>query len=233
MSTETTKISKVKSRALKCIDLYKKDSAFRAEFGLYAGLITSFAYAAFLAVCGFLQDSAWLGSLAGYHFSLSVIRLILTRGLRKSNRLGAWKARLYCGVMLFLLTATLYGVGVLTIRYGHTTHYPYYFIYGVAAYTFYKVISSLCSMITYRRLKNPVYSSSMALNLSAAMVSLYLLQSALISAFGDDESFRQLMSIILGSFIVAFIVVESVYMIVVAVKNIRTIKKNNTDRTNF
>ncbi len=219
------KTSAAKSKALSAIDLYKKDSAFRAEFGLYAGLITSFAYAAFLAICGFLQDSAWLGSLAGYHFSLVVIRLILTRGLRKSNRLGAWRASLCCGIMLILLTSALYGIGVQTIRYGRAASYPYYIIYGVAAYTFYKVISSVLSLITYRRFKNPIYSASMLLNLSAAMVSLYLLQSALISAFGDDESFRQLMSIILGSFIGALIAVESVYMIVTAAKNIRTIRK--------
>ena len=69
----------------------------------------------------------------------------------------------------------------------------------------------------------------MILNLSAAMVSLYLLQSALISAFGDDESFQQMMGIILGEFIGVMIAVESVYLIVMAVKNIRIIKKNNTD----
>ena len=92
MRTETKKTSEIKSKAKNCIDLYKKDSAFRAEFGLYAGLITSFAYAAFLAVCGFLHDSTWLGALAFYHLSLVAIRFVLTGGLRKSNRLGAWKA---------------------------------------------------------------------------------------------------------------------------------------------
>ncbi len=229
MRTETKKTSEVKSKALNCIALYKKDFAFRAEFGLHAGLITSFAYAAFLAVCGFLQDSAWLGSLAVYHFALAVIRLILARGLRKSDRLGAWRASLYCGVMLILLTSALYGVGVQNIRYGSTASYSYYIIYGVAAYTFYKVISSVRSLITYRRLKNPIYSASMILNLSAAMVSLYLLQSALISAFGDDESFRQLMGIILGTFIGVLIAAESVYLIVTAAKNIRIIRKSNAD----
>lgn len=229
MKMETKKISAAKSKALKCIDLYKKDSAFRAEFGLYTGLITSFAYAAFLAVCGFMQNSTWLWALAVYHFSLAAIRFVLTGGLRKSNRLRAWKASLCCGVMLILLTSALYGIGVQTIRYGRAASYPYYIIYGVAAYTFYKVISSVRSLITYRRLKNPIYSASMILNLSAAMVSLYMLQFALISAFGDDDSFRQMMGIILGTFIGVLIVAESIYMIVTAAKNIRTIKKNNTD----
>ncbi len=229
MRTETKKTSEIKSKAKNCIDLYKKDSAFRAEFGLYAGLITSFAYAAFLAVCGFLHDSTWLGALAFYHLSLVAIRFVLTGGLRKSNRLGAWKASLYCGAMLILLTSALYGIGVQTIRYGRTASYPYYIIYGVAAYTFYKVVSSVRSLIIYRRFKNPIYSASMILNLSAAMVSLYLLQSALISAFGDDESFQQMMGIILGEFIGVMIAAESVYLIVMAVKNIRIIKKNNTD----
>lgn len=229
MRTETKKTSEIKSKAKNCIDLYKKDSAFRAEFGLYTGLITSFAYAAFLAVCGFMQNSAWLGALAVYHFSLAAIRFVLTVGLRKSNRLRAWKASLCCGVMLILLTSALYGIGVQTIRYGSAASYPYYIIYGVAAYTFYKVISSVRSLITYRRLKNPIYSASMILNLSAAMVSLYLLQSALISAFGDDESFQQMMGIILGEFIGVMIAAESVYLIVTAVKNIRIIRKSNAD----
>lgn len=131
--------------------------------------------------------------------------------------------------MLILLTSALYGIGVQTIRYGRTASYPYYIIYGVAAYTFYKVVSSVRSLIIYRRFKNPIYSASMILNLSAAMVSLYLLQSALISAFGDDESFQQMMGIILGEFIGVMIAAESVYLIVTAVKNIRIIRKSNAD----
>ena len=69
----------------------------------------------------------------------------------------------------------------------------------------------------------------MVLNLSAAMVSLYLLQSALLSAFGDDESFRQMMGIILGSSIGALIAAESVYMIVIAAVNIYIIRKSEHD----
>lgn len=229
MRTKAGKLSGAKNKALKYIDLYKKDNGFHAEFGLYAGLITSFAYAAFLAVCGYFQRSAWLGSLALYHFSLAAIRLVLTVGLRKSTQLGAWKTILYCGGMLFLLTTALYGIGVLTIRYGHASSYPYYIIYGVAAYTFYKVISSVRSLIVCRRYKNPIYSASMVLNLSSAMVSLYLLQSALLSAFGDDESFRQMMSIILGSSIGVLIAAESVYMIVMAAINICIIRKSERD----
>ena len=229
MKTKAGKISCTKSKALKYLDLYRKDNGFHAEFGLYAGLVTSFTYAAFLAVCGYAQGSVWLGSLAGYHFSLAAIRLILTKGLRKPAQLGAWKASLLSGIMLFLLTAALYGIGVLTIRYAHASSYPYYIIYGVAAYTFYKVISSVRSLIIYRRLKNPIYSASMILNLSAVMVSLYLLQSALISAFGEDDSFRQMMGIVLGVFIGTLIAVESVYMIVSAVVNISIIGKSKQD----
>lgn len=229
MRTKAGKLSGAKNIALKYIDLYKKDNGFHAEFGLYAGLITSFAYAAFLAVCGYAQGSPWLGSLAGYNFSLVLIRMILTKGLRKSTKLGAWKASLYCGVMLLLLTATLYGIGVLTILYGNASSYPHYLIYGVAAYTFYKVITSVRSLIIYRRIKNPIYTASMVLNLSAAMVSLYLLQSALLSAFGDNENFRQMMGIILGSSIGALIAAESVYMIVIAAVNICIIRKSEHD----
>lgn len=229
MKTKTKKISAAKDKALGYLDLYKNDSGFSAEFRLYAGLVTSFAYAAFLAVCGYAQGSAWLGSLAGYNFSLVLIRMFLAKGLRKPTKLGAWKASLYCGVMLFIMTATLYGIGVLTILYGNASSYPHYLIYGVAAFTFYKVISSVRSLIIYRRIKNPIYTASMVLNLAAAMVSLYLLQSALISAFGDDESFRQTMSKILGVFIGTFIAVESVCMIVSAVVDIRKIRKSERD----
>ncbi len=68
----------------------------------------------------------------------------------------------------------------------------------------------------------------MVLNFSAAMVSLYLLQSALLSAFGDDNSFRQTMEIILGAVAVigTVIAVKFVYMIAAASVNIHIAKKN-------
>ena len=64
-------------------------------------------------------------------------------------------------------------------------HYPGYLIYGVAFYAFCKVIAGGINLIKARKLRAPVMLAMKSIGLVDAMVSILMLEIALIDTFGD------------------------------------------------
>ena len=104
---------------------------------------------------------------------------------------------------------------------GHTITYPGYMIYAVATYTFYTAITAIRNVVIYRKYNDPILSASKALTLAVAAISIYSLQSAMISTFGDSEEFRIIMGNCVGAGVFVLIFAISVFMIVKGTKAIR------------
>lgn len=199
---------------------FKSDVKFRAEIMLYVGFAINVIYAAIHAVFGITGRSIWSGTMAFYYIILGFVRLYLLRGKRAESIVKQWKKyRISAAVMLALVFA-LFGIHCITLYMGHTVQYPGYIIYGVAAYTFYALAMAIRNMT--KPAPNPLIKASNALYLDAAVISLYLLQSALISAFGegDQENFRTLMGNIVGAGAFVLICAVSVLMIVKSTREI-------------
>ena len=64
-------------------------------------------------------------------------------------------------------------------------HYPGYLIYGVALYAFCKMISGGINLVKAGRKNSPVLLSMKSIGLVDAMVSILMLEIALIDTFGD------------------------------------------------
>ncbi len=191
-----------------------KDARVRDRVLLYVSLAVSCGYACLNAVGGVMLRSPWLGTLAFYYIMLSLLRFSLARGYRQESVADKWKRYRLTAVLMLLLTVALFGIFCMTIYSGHIIAYPGYLIYAVAAYTFYAVISAVRNIIVCRRYDDPILSASKALKLVAAVISVYSLQSALISAFGDDEAFRAAMGRWVGGGAFLIIAGVSVHMIV-------------------
>jgi len=209
-------------RAKQAISTYRRDLRFRGTVMLYVNLAVNCAYAVFEAVCAVLLRSMWMGNLAFYYIVLSLIRFRILKGHRQDDRGLKWKTSRACGVVMLVLTLALLGIHFLTVYRGHTIVYPGYIIYAVATYTTYAVVCAVRNVIVYRRLDDPVIFTSKALNLAAAVISIYSLQSALITAFGDSETFRVTMGncVVVGASVL--IAVISAVLIVRANRALRT-----------
>ena len=192
----------------------RKDARARDRAVLYVSLAAGCGYACLNAVGGVLLRSPWLGTLAFYYIMLSLLRFNLTRGYKQGDRADKWKRYRLTAVLMLFLTVALFGIFCMTVYSSHIIAYPGYLIYGVAAYAFYAVVSAVRNIIVCRRYDDPVLSASKALKLAAAVISVYSLQSALISAFGDDEAFRAAMGKWVGGGAFLVIAGVSVYMII-------------------
>lgn len=196
------------------VSTYRKDRIFKANVSLYTSLGINLVYAVFEAINGFVLSSAWMGTLAFYYIVLSVLRFHLIRRKKRTDIKKRWKAYRTCGIVMLFLTIAIAGIHILNITQYYTITYPWYFIYVVALYTFYTAISAVRNIIVYRKVNNPVLSASKAVNLAVAAVSVYNLQSAMISAFGEnDESFRVIMSNCVGVGVLVIIVGMAAFMI--------------------
>lgn len=210
------------------------DAMYRAEVGLYAGLIVNLLYAAIKMVSGILFRSMWFGSLAGYYLLLSILRFALLHHARRNpvgeNLLSEWKRYRLCGIILLMMNQALSVIVVLVVRRNSGFEYPGILIYVMAMYTFYAIINAVRSMVKFKRRGSPVLSAAKAVSLVAALVSMLSLETAMLTQFGtaDQEIFRKIMTGATGGVVCVAVLAMAVYMIVNSTRQIRKWKQENT-----
>lgn len=214
---ETDKKSQIRTTVKKL----QKDSRLRAEVLLYFSFVVNLAYAVLQGVNGVAARSIWAGTLAFYYLILSTIRFSLLLGHKKVNIVKKWKKYRNSAFIMLILNFALLGIHCIILYMGHIITYPGYMIYAMAVYTFYTAITAIRNVVIYRKYNDPVLSASKALSLAVAAISVYSLQSAMISAFGDSEEFRIIMGNCVGACVFVLISAISVFMIVKGTKSIR------------
>lgn len=188
------------------VDRYVKESAFRAEVSLYPGLIINLLYAGLKLFSGIRYRSAWFGTLAVYYILLAVMRFSLLHHVRKKetgeeNRIRELYRCRMCGIVLMVLDWALAGMTVLVVRKNSGFTYPGVLIYLMAMYTFYAVITAVRNVIRFRKYGSPVLSAAKVINLTAALVSMLSLETAMLTQFGaaGDAAFCRRMTAITGT----------------------------------
>lgn len=199
----------------------RNDNRFRTEVLLYFSLAVNLAYAVLQGLNGIIARSIWAGTLAFYYLMLSAIRFSLLLGHKKVSIVQKWKKCRSSAFVMLILNFALLGIHFITLYMGHIITYPGYMIYAMAAYTFYAAITAVRNVVIYRKYNDPILLASKALTLAVAAISIYSLQSAMISAFGDSEEFRIIMGNCVGAGAFVLISAISVFMIVKGTKAIR------------
>lgn len=208
---------------------YLTDVAFRAEVSLYPSLVINMLYAAVKMVSGILYSSVWFITLAAYYILLAIMRFVLLTSARKRRVSSsiAVELRRYrvCGILLAVMTLALSGMVLFIVRQDGSYSYPGVLIYAMAMYAFYAVITAVVNIIKFRKHGSPLLSAAKAINLTAALVSMLALETAMLSQFGskDDHLFRQVMTASSGGVVCVFVLGMAVYMIVHATKQLKTV----------
>lgn len=204
---------------------YITEPDFKAQVSLYLSLGINLFYSVYKAVAGICLHSVWFGAMAFYYLILSTGRFLLLRSIRgnRQETLLAWKKYRLCGCLLLLLTAAVVILTFYTIMEGYTVKYPGYMIYGAAGYTFYQFGFAIVNLVKCRKLRNPVYSAGKIIALTAAMVSMFSLQTALLAAFGGGSPWQKQMNIWTGVIILISIAGMALFMMIHGTKAIRKI----------
>ena len=101
-------------------------------------------------------------------------------------------------------------------------------IYVMAIYTFYVTTHAIIDIIKYRKYSSPVMSTAKIISLSAALVSMLSLETAMFSQFGGAMSLenQRIMIVATGAGVSIVVITMSVHMIVRATKEIKKLRGN-------
>ncbi len=206
---------------------YMTDRVFRTNISLSISFVISMLYVGINLWSWHALKSYWFMVLAVYYVIMAVMRYLLVRYVRiqkiGTDILSEWKRSRICAYILLLINLSLSGA-VLMILYQHRGYdYPGMMIYVMALYTFYALTMSIVDIVKYRKMGSPIMSTAKIVSLSAALVSMLNLETAMFAQFGASLSSenQQIFIILTGAGISITVVTLSVILIVRATKEIR------------
>lgn len=170
------------------------EKELRIRISLYGGLLLNICFAIFKVIMGILYQSKWLFAMAGYNTILSGMRFVLVYRdqinlhkesdyERKIQGLHSYKA---CGWMMLLLNSAISVIVVMVVFDNQTIVYPGFMIYAIAAYSFYCLTMGIINLVKYWHRDNPVFSAVKRIGMAKALVSIFTLQVAMITQFGES-----------------------------------------------
>lgn len=208
---------------------YLTDQLFRAGCSLYLSLSLNLAHVALQLFQWYTQRSWWFVVLAGYYSILSAMRFLLVNFVQRhtigTDLVAEWKRSRACGWILLLVNLTLSAAVIMMAFQGKGYHHGEFTIYAIALYTFYAAIHAFAETLKSRRRGSPVLTAARCVSLSAALVSMLNLESAMLEQFGGDmtRGSKQLFLLLTGAGISLLILALSGSLIFKATHEIRSV----------
>ena len=207
---------------------YMTDKVFQTQIALYLSLGIDLLYIVIHLISWFVNRSWWFVVLSGYYAILSGMWFLLVRFVQRkgigSDIADEWKRSRICACILLLVNLSLSSAVLMILYQNRGFHYNGILIYVMALYSFYTTIHSVVGIIKSRKLGSPILSTSKIVSLSAALVSMLNLETAMFSQFGADMAaeHQRIFIILTGAGVSIAIVTLSVLLIVSATKKIRS-----------
>ena len=211
---------------------YLTDGVFRNHISLHASLGVNLLYVGVNILSYILYRSMWFVILAGYYGILAIMRYLLVRYVRiqgiGSNRLGELRSNVLCSAILLSVNFVLSGAVLMILYQDKGFQYHGILIYVMAAYTFYITTMAIINLVKYRKYNSPVVTTTKVIALSAALVSMLSLETAMFSQFGQEMApeNQRLMIMLTGAGVSITVVTMSVYMMVKSIKEIKQMRSN-------
>ena len=214
---------------------YITDVAFRTHMSLYAALGVNLLYVGVNILSFFLYHSMWFIVLGIYYIILSIMRFLLVRYVRVvgigQNRTEELKRTILCSSILLTLNFVLTGAVLMILYQDKGFNYHGILIYVMAAYSFYITTQAVINLVKYRKYKSPVITTTNVIALSAALVSMLSLETAMFSQFGQDMNpdDKWLMIALTGAGVSLIVLTMSIYMIIRSTKEINKIRSTSNE----
>lgn len=205
------------------------DAVFRSEVTLHGGLLVNLMYVALNLFSGVRYRSAWFIALALYHALLSAMRGVLVRYVHRRS-IGQdipaeFRRYRACGMILLIMNQALVGIIIYMVTQNRGFTYPGLLIYAMAIYSFYITIVAMVNLIKFRKRGSPLLSAAKVISLTAALVSMLSLETAMLARFGSDRpEFRRIMLGTSGGVVCAIVLAMAIYMIVRSTRQLKKLK---------
>ncbi len=212
---------------------YKTDVVFHTHLWLYISLAFKVIYICTNLISFFLYRSMWFAIFTGYYATLAIMLFLLLRYLQKNelgqNMMGEWKRARLCSYILLSINFALSGAVLMILYENKSFEYNGILIYAMAAYTFYITIRAIIDVIKYRNNSSPILKIRKVINLSAALVSMLALETAMFAQFGKDmlPEHKWIFVALTGAGVSIVVVTLSLSMIFRSTKEIQYTRSNH------
>ena len=209
--------------ALPLAERWLADPRFRVRIGLLLSFFINLCYAGMRMVYGAVYASGWEAAVGIYYLLLSVLRFYLMRKVSPGGGRYREKLRVYrvTGWLLMGLNLALTGVSAQIVLDGRGYDYPGTLIYAAAAYSFYSLTIAIINVVKYRKFHSPVLSAAKAVSLTTAMVSIFSLETAMLSQFGGEPQFQFLMTASTAAGVCVLVLAIALFMTISASRRLR------------
>ena len=229
---ERTK-EKLKEHAL--LNSLMENYGFRTIVFMGIGVVVNVAFAVFNGVTAVVYRSIWYGSIAGYYCILilqrSAILLVYSIVRKRSGgdaeKLARENLKIYLanGAVIVPLTIAL-GVAAAQMVSSDNPSVPGKIMaIACAAHAFYKAAMAIYNFFKARRGRDPIVQTIRNLGFVDALVSMLVLATTLIPAFGTMDTDMRALVAVLALAIVSFSIALGSGMIVQGVKRLTAAKE--------
>ncbi len=236
-------VRKARRKVLNVADRYeftrnlRRDYKFRlAVFAVFAFAL-NIGYTVLLGVMAIATRSSWYGAMAVYYILLSTARGgVLIQDKRderrykydgvalKKEKIGTYK---YCGIMILALSVALAVSVVEAVANGEGFRVPSWAVYPFIGVAVYRIISAVLGFVRSMRYPDLVVRAVEHLNLSATLVAVLSLQTAMLSRFAPNYEARVL-NAVTGGLVCLITLAIGIFMVLHARK-----EKARYDGANF
>lgn len=195
-----------------------RDKEYRRLLAIRGGFAIDAVWAIANLVLGILQASVWFITLGAYYMVFGIMRIVLLSYFRQDSTADESASRRIeriCGVLLLVSIFVLSGIVTLVMVDMGGYVYHEIMIYAMATFAFYSLIASIVSYVRLRKHDDVIAITNSRVNLSIALVSIFAVEIAMLTAFGtaEDAELRFIMPILTGTAIaitIGFLGVRSV-----------------------
>lgn len=227
------RLRRIRRRALRgraYSDAYLDVAELRSEVTLTFGMALNLLYALFKLGAAAYYRNLLFAAEAFFYLVLSAIRMLLALNAYAGRRGGsgyaaAWRSYRRCGVQLLLLALSMSFVILQSLGQAADSVNLTALVYGSAFWAFYRLTAAIVQLVKFRGADRPFISAAKLLNLSAALMSIFILQNTLLLHFGDDEAFRLLMNRLFGAVISLTVILIALWMILHGTKKLNRYEK--------
>lgn len=188
----------------------------------WATLVVAAPYAIFCLAAASAYASAWFASLAAYYITLCCIRVYLLNCFRRAaGKAADWKVERCrrCAWVLIVLCVPLAGIIILAASTGSAFSYPGPMVYAFGAYAFAATAAATVGLVGSRKRRCPIRIAWSVVSMGSALVSVFALQTALISRFSaEGEAYRTAMNAATGMGILVIIGTAAIAMLLWATR---------------
>lgn len=213
------------------IKRYITDQCFHINITLYFSLSINTLYVALNLLSFFIYRSLWFMILSVYYSALAVMRFLLADYIKKNqigtNMFAEQKRARLCSYILLAANIILFSAVIIIPSQLKSRKYHGIVLYAISAYTFYIVINAVIAFVKYRKQGSAVITVSKIISLTAALVSMLSLETALFIQFGTDvpRITKRLIIILSGVGVNVSVLTLSLYMITDTTKKIKLLSE--------